>query len=101
MIIGQDLINRFILMHPYQPTYHVNDSLTITRTKMGLTFAGLFDVEEFSKWTLSSDESQQMKEILSPELPPQKTPKLKSIFKLRIYDYTEYFGKSTILNEYF
>ena len=68
MLIGQDLINEFILMHPYQPTYHITHTLSIIRTKMGLTFSGYFDVDTFRKLKLSFKKEKKMKKILYPKV---------------------------------
>ena len=66
MIIGQDLMNAHFNIHPIQPTYHITPSLAIIRTKMGLVFLGQFDTDKFKQWTLSTTETQKMKEILYP-----------------------------------
>lgn len=74
MLIGQDLLNRFILMHPYQPTFRIPPHLSITRTKLGLVLSGYLNVKEFSEWTLAEAEAKRMKETLYPELSHQKSP---------------------------
>lgn len=64
MLIGQDLMNEFILMHPYKPTYHITHNLSIIRTKMGLTFSGYFDADTFRKLKLSFKKEKKMKKVL-------------------------------------
>ena len=107
MILGLDLLNRFILMHPHQPIYHITPKLVIIRTKMGLTFSGPFNVEKFSKWKLNSNKNKILKKTLYPEqsqqnvlsndtlVSVQKKQKLANILKdeLVIYEHSEYLCK--------
>ena len=67
MIIGQDLLNAHVNLHPFQPTYHITPSLAIIRTAMGPAFVGQFDIEKFKQWTLSTIEAKIMKETLYSE----------------------------------
>lgn len=107
MVIGQDLLNRFFMMHPSQPTYHLTRYLSITRTKMGLVLSGYLSARKFFKKTLSLAKAKEMKSTLYPELFDQKslpTEALSSFLakrkvtqglhvKLRIEKYTEYLCK--------
>ena len=107
MILGLDLLNRFILMHPHQPIYHITPKLAIIRTKMGLTFSGPFDVEKFAKWKLNLKKSQVLKKTLYPKqsqqnalsndtlVSVQKKQQLANVLKdeLVIYEHSEYLCK--------
>lgn len=102
MLIGQDLLNSHFLKHPIQPTYHFNYILVITRTKMGLTFAGPFNDFFFNFWIrnmLKNESYKKVKKALYPdkvtptspnvqhELSPRTKQKLTDVLTLKLYKF--------------
>ena len=60
-------MDRFVFMHPFQPTYHLTPSLALTRTKIGLTFSGWLDYQTLNSWKVTPEEVKRIENTLYPE----------------------------------
>lgn len=72
LVIGQDLLSRYFLIKPFQPTYHLTPFLALVRTTMGLTLLGFFEKHNFDKWTPPQEEVARVKEALLVEGPKKQ-----------------------------